>query len=600
MPVIVELHGDWRTFARLYGSPARRRLARLADAIGGLAFSGRPRCAPSRRTRRSWLEPPVASRMPQFPAFMDLEPFTAPVRPLPDAAGHSLRRRAGAVQERRRAGRGVALARDRSRRRRCRSSATAPVPTWPRALSPRDGSPGTAVSTRTRSSRARRGQPARPAFAVGGDGARRDRGATARPAGPRQRRRRYPGSRARRCRRHARLARATRRSPPRSSSCSATVSGCSARRRGPCGRRGLARLARRVRGECAGARRAVKLVVITQRVDPDDPALGATVPMLRALAARVDELAVLDLVSRPTDLPANVRVHAIAAPTQVLRGARLTAALARSFVPGRRRCSRICRRSMPCSALRSRGPWRARPALVHPLAALAPPRACRAPVDEGAECRPDELPARLAKVVAVGHGSTSTPSCRPSEPTTESCACWRSDARRPRRASRRSSKQWGCSARDARVARAARPVADSGGGRGAAVTRAVRRCSGSRRPGDDRGAGSPRSGRAGICRRRRARQQHAGRRARQGRVRGRRGGAADARRERWVRLARRRIEPSLRFAQDDPESLAARTACARSTAGAERRHAIGLELRERVARDHSTEHWADAVLAAIP
>ena len=28
----------------------------------------------------------------------------------------------------------------------------------------------------------------------------------------------------------------------------------------------------------------MKLVVITQRVDPDDPALGATVPMLRALA----------------------------------------------------------------------------------------------------------------------------------------------------------------------------------------------------------------------------------------------------------------------------------------------------------------------------
>ncbi len=72
----------------------------------------------------------------------------------------------------------------------------------------------------------------------------------------------------------------------------------------------------------------MKLVVITQRVDPDDPALGATVPMLRALAERVDELVVLTLVAREADLPANVRVKVIAAPTQALRGARFLAALA--------------------------------------------------------------------------------------------------------------------------------------------------------------------------------------------------------------------------------------------------------------------------------
>jgi glycosyltransferase involved in cell wall biosynthesis len=72
----------------------------------------------------------------------------------------------------------------------------------------------------------------------------------------------------------------------------------------------------------------MKLVVVTQRVDPDDPALGATVPMLRALAARVDELVVLTLVSREAGLPANVRVKEIAAPSQLLRGARFAAALA--------------------------------------------------------------------------------------------------------------------------------------------------------------------------------------------------------------------------------------------------------------------------------
>jgi glycosyltransferase involved in cell wall biosynthesis len=72
----------------------------------------------------------------------------------------------------------------------------------------------------------------------------------------------------------------------------------------------------------------MRLVVITQRVDEDDSVLGATVPKLRALAARVDELVVLALQARPTDLPSNVRVAEFGAPTQPLRGARLLARLA--------------------------------------------------------------------------------------------------------------------------------------------------------------------------------------------------------------------------------------------------------------------------------
>ena len=55
----------------------------------------------------------------------------------------------------------------------------------------------------------------------------------------------------------------------------------------------------------------MKLVVITQRVDPDDPALGATVSMLRSLAARVDELVVLTLAVREASLPENVRIKVI-------------------------------------------------------------------------------------------------------------------------------------------------------------------------------------------------------------------------------------------------------------------------------------------------
>jgi glycosyltransferase involved in cell wall biosynthesis len=38
VPVIVEVHGDWRTFTRLYGSRARKAVARLADALAVLAL----------------------------------------------------------------------------------------------------------------------------------------------------------------------------------------------------------------------------------------------------------------------------------------------------------------------------------------------------------------------------------------------------------------------------------------------------------------------------------------------------------------------------------------------------------------------------------
>jgi glycosyltransferase involved in cell wall biosynthesis len=71
----------------------------------------------------------------------------------------------------------------------------------------------------------------------------------------------------------------------------------------------------------------VRLVVITQAVDPDDPALGATVDKLHALAARVDEVVVLALRVRPADLPSNVRVRSFAARGPVLKAARLLAAL---------------------------------------------------------------------------------------------------------------------------------------------------------------------------------------------------------------------------------------------------------------------------------
>jgi len=83
VPVIVELHGDWRTFARLYGSSARRAFARVADAVGSWAVrrSAKVRTVSPYTTRlaRETGREPAA----EFPAFMDLEPFAAPVAPLP-------------------------------------------------------------------------------------------------------------------------------------------------------------------------------------------------------------------------------------------------------------------------------------------------------------------------------------------------------------------------------------------------------------------------------------------------------------------------------------------------------------------------------------
>lgn len=70
------------------------------------------------------------------------------------------------------------------------------------------------------------------------------------------------------------------------------------------------------------------LVFITQAADPSHPVLGATVPKIRALAARVDEVVVLADRVVPEALPENCRARSFAAPSQAERGARCLAALA--------------------------------------------------------------------------------------------------------------------------------------------------------------------------------------------------------------------------------------------------------------------------------
>jgi len=76
-----------------------------------------------------------------------------------------------------------------------------------------------------------------------------------------------------------------------------------------------------------------RLIFATQRLDRRDPVLAATVPMVRALAERVDELVVLCGSAAPGAVPANARVHEFGAPTQAGRGARFAAALARELRP---------------------------------------------------------------------------------------------------------------------------------------------------------------------------------------------------------------------------------------------------------------------------
>ena len=84
-PLIVEVHGDWRTFTRGYGSPARRFLSPLADRISVYAL----RRADETRGLSAFTsgliegvrgEPATAT----FPTYSDLSAFLAePVKPIP-------------------------------------------------------------------------------------------------------------------------------------------------------------------------------------------------------------------------------------------------------------------------------------------------------------------------------------------------------------------------------------------------------------------------------------------------------------------------------------------------------------------------------------
>ena len=74
-----------------------------------------------------------------------------------------------------------------------------------------------------------------------------------------------------------------------------------------------------------------RLVFLTQSVDPAHPVLAATIPKIRALAERVDEVVVLTQSGDGDVLPANVEVRTFAAPTRVQRVWRFERELARAL-----------------------------------------------------------------------------------------------------------------------------------------------------------------------------------------------------------------------------------------------------------------------------
>jgi glycosyltransferase involved in cell wall biosynthesis len=79
-----------------------------------------------------------------------------------------------------------------------------------------------------------------------------------------------------------------------------------------------------------------RLVFITQQVDPGHPALAATIPKIRALAERLDEVVVLADRVLPGTLPSNCRSLSFASRSRAGRGARFEGALVKELARGPR------------------------------------------------------------------------------------------------------------------------------------------------------------------------------------------------------------------------------------------------------------------------
>ena len=85
VPIVFDVHGDWRHSTRVYGSPGRRMLTPVADALANLGLQRADAVRTvsgftTRLVREQGIEP-IAT----FPAYMDLAPFTeTPPGPFPE------------------------------------------------------------------------------------------------------------------------------------------------------------------------------------------------------------------------------------------------------------------------------------------------------------------------------------------------------------------------------------------------------------------------------------------------------------------------------------------------------------------------------------
>jgi glycosyltransferase involved in cell wall biosynthesis len=159
----------------------------------------------------------------------------------------------------------------------------------------------------------------------------------------------------------------------------------------------------------------VRILFITQQVDPGHPALAATVPKIRALAARVDEVVVLADRAVPGTLPGNCRVRTFGARRRAGRGLRFETALAHELL---RRPRAIVAHMCPIYAVLA-APL-ARPLGVRILLWYTHWQASRTlQVAERASSRVISVdrrsfPLDSAKVVPIGHGiDLAEFACRP-------------------------------------------------------------------------------------------------------------------------------------------------------------------------------------------
>ena len=82
--VVVEVHGDWRTSTRLYGSRARRLLSWLGDRIAAAALRRSDAIRTVSPFTAGLVRDVGVEPADEFPAYMELEPFVVEPAPLPE------------------------------------------------------------------------------------------------------------------------------------------------------------------------------------------------------------------------------------------------------------------------------------------------------------------------------------------------------------------------------------------------------------------------------------------------------------------------------------------------------------------------------------